>query len=248
MRTLKTTGLASAALAVLLALTVTGWAADAPVFVTAAQNSFANHSPLSSGTALNSSSVLRTLSDGSASLRVGDGHVNLGHRTQLSVRGNALDLNHGYVHVEGPVSVRQAGHAMLPASAQTEYEVVALTDGTTYLHVIRGQVRVTGFARPTVVAAGSAVTFLQQQGAAGAAQSGSAAGSGASGAAGSGAAGAGSAGAGAAGAGAGAAGAGAAAATGISVTAITVGAVAAAAVATGLIVHAATTPSSPSQP
>jgi hypothetical protein len=152
-------GICMMAAAVLLALSVSSWAAEAPVFVTAARNSFSNRTPLSPGVALTSSSVLRTLSDGSVSLRVGEGQVNLGHRTQLNVQGNTLALSHGYVQVEGAVAVRQAGHALLPSSAQAEYEVVALNDGTTYLHVIRGQVRVTGFAHPAVVAAGHAVAF-----------------------------------------------------------------------------------------
>lgn len=226
--------------AALCALTVSGWAANAPVFVTAAQDSFANRTPLNAGTALNRRSILRTLSDGSAALRVGDGQVNLGHRTQLTVQKGALNLNRGYVHVEGSVAVGQAGRTMTPASARTEYEVVALSNGVTYLHVIRGQVRIAGVTRPTTVMAGHAVE-MQAQGAGAAAQSGTAGSAGASGA--SGAAGAGSAGA----AGAGAA-AGAAAATGIGISAVAVGAIAAAALATGLIVHAATSSSSPSQP
>ncbi len=231
--------------AALCALTVSGWAANAPVFVTAAQDSFANRVPLNAGTALNRSSILRTLSDGSAALRVGDGQVNLGHRTQLTVQNGALNLNRGYVHIEGSVAVGQAGRTLTPASAGTEYEVVALTNGVTYLHVIRGQVRIAGVTRPVTVIAGHAVE-MQAQGAGAAAQSGTAGSAGASGA--SGAAGAGSAGAAGAGAAGAGAAAGAAAATGIGISAVAVGAIAAAALATGLIVHAATSSSSPSQP
>lgn len=207
----------------LLALAVSGWAANSPVFVTAARNSFANHSALNAGTVLNSRSVLRTLSDGSATLRVGDGQVNLGHRTQLSVQNGTLALSRGYVHVDGAVAVRQARYAITPAAAQTEYEVVALTSGVTYLHVIRGHVHLTGSGYPVTVAAGNAVKF-QQQGSGTAGQSGSADGAGAAGTP------------------------AAAATTGLGISAVTVGIVAAAALATGLIVHAATTPSSPSQP
>ncbi|MHB8736125.1 MAG: hypothetical protein ACYC6M_12565 [Terriglobales bacterium] len=242
------------------------WGGDLAPVLTVASQAYVNQHAVDAGAATRLGDELHTTADGGASLQYSQGAIELGSRTWTRLEAQGLNLQHGFVRVQGPLNVTGGSHRVTPLGTDARYELVALADGVTYLHVINGAVAVSGFAQPLKVVAGTAVRY-QAQGAAGAAGSGQ----GAAGAGAAGAQGAAGAGAGAAGAGAGAAGAGAAAgaagaaagsaaaaaagaaaaAAGVAVgtaTVVAVGVAIAAAVVAGVAIHQASKSSSPSQP
>ncbi|GEM_PF-6153812 len=212
---------------------------ETPV-VAAARAAMRNGSPLTSGSPVQPGDALTTADGGTFTLRTDTRRATFGHRTQVRVNADALDLSAGWVQVDGIWSIRDGTHLLQPLSRTTRFEVVQLSAGPGYLHVLSGYVAVHGGDRTQFIGAGEAVRFQQEAGTAAAqtgtaaAQTGSAAGQ--------------AAGAGAAGAAAGAAAAGTAVAGAVAgmATVVTVGIVTAAAVAAGFVYHQITTPSSPS--
>lgn len=106
--------------------------------------------------------TIRTTADGSATIQVGAARATFGHLSASVVADGAIQLKLGYVRVAGAAAVQQGRYTVEPASATTDYEVMALANGRSYVRVYSGSVHLAGFAKPVDIAAGSAATYDTQ--------------------------------------------------------------------------------------
>ena len=71
---------------------------------------------------------------------------------------DAVSLEHGYVRVDGALAVNQGRISVVPA-AHSNYEVLSLASGKTYVRVYTGSVQLSGLDKPYTVAAGTAISY-----------------------------------------------------------------------------------------
>ncbi|HXR98130.1 MAG TPA: hypothetical protein VN709_09835 [Terriglobales bacterium] len=117
-----------------------------------------NHVVALSGATLHNDDVLQTSAQGDAVLQFGAATASFGHMTLARMANDTVTLDHGYVRVDGAMTINQGRVSVVPA-AHSNFEVLALASGKTYVRVYTGSVQLNGLAKPFTVAAGSGASY-----------------------------------------------------------------------------------------
>jgi hypothetical protein len=158
---MKTTPIRRGILSAILALAIPclAFAATLPAPVLSHADAVSlNHVVALSGAAMHNGDVLQTSAQGDAVLQLGAATASFGHMTMARMANDAVTLDHGYVRVDGAMTINQGRVSVVPA-AHSNFEVLALASGKTYVRVYTGSVQLNGLAKPFTVAAGSGASY-----------------------------------------------------------------------------------------